>query len=401
LDCAATGSPRRPSPQSETRPKIELADIVREHGEAFRQSHDLSAHQAAVLRDIVRCRTAALGGHLFVCDHCGFSLPVYNSCRNRHCPKCQCLAAEKWIEARQDRLLPTRHFHVVFTLPGALRPLARYRPTLVFDMLFAAAAASLQELAADPLHLGAVLGITAVLHTWTDELRLHPHVHCIVSAGGLSLDGTRWVATRKDFLFHVRAMGALLRGKYLDALRRAHARGDFNGFDEFGDPEGFDRLMTALAKHKSWVVYAKRPFRRADHVLKYLGRYTHRVGIANSRLVSLVDGRVTFRTKKGVPITLPADEFLARFVQHVLPRGYVKIRHYGLYAPGNVNDKLVAARELLVPNAKTATSTPPLSWVDRLRELTGRDVTRCPQCGGLLRKVPLAAVVDAPARGPP
>lgn len=368
---------------------------MREHGEAFRRSHRLTADQAAVLRDIEQCRTAALGGHLEICVRCGFEHPAYNSCRNRHCPKCQCLAAEKWIAARSARVLPARHFHVVFTLPGELRPLARYRPSLVFDMLFAAAAASLQELARDPQHIGVELGITAVLHTWTRDLRLHPHVHCIVTAGGLSLDGAHWVRTPKDFLLPVKALGALLRGKCLAALRRAHARGSFAGFDDFQDPEGFDRLMTKLASHQRWGVYAKKPFRRVDHVLKYLGRYTHRVGIANSRLVSLVDGVVTFRTKDGKTVSLGAESFLARFVQHVLPRGFVKIRHYGLYAPGNVAGKLAKARLLLTP--KQATSQPSsarTSYAEQLRELTGRDVDRCPRCGGPLVRRPLP-------RGPP
>jgi predicted Zn-ribbon and HTH transcriptional regulator len=209
LSNAATPSPRR-SP-------LELADIVREHGEAFRRSHRLTTDQAAVLRDIERCRTAALGGHLERCERCGYEHAVYHSCRNRHCPKCQCLAAEKWIAERAACVLPTRHFHVVFTLPSELRALARFRPTLVFDMLFAAAAASLQELARDPRHLGAVLGITAVLHTWTRDLRLHPHVHCIVTAGGLARDAATWVPTPKDFLLPVRLLGALMRGKCLDA----------------------------------------------------------------------------------------------------------------------------------------------------------------------------------------
>ena len=348
-----------------------------------------------MLRDIERCRTAVLGGHLDVCERCGHEHPVYHSCRNRHCPKCQCLAAEKWIAARTARVLPTRHFHVVFTLPSELRPLARYRPSLVFDMLFAAAAASLQELARDLKHLGAELGITAVLHTWTRDLRLHPHVHCIVTAGGLSLDGTHWVRTPKDFLLPVKALGALLRGKCLDALRRAHARGDFAGFDEFEDPQGFDRLMTKLASHKTWHVYAKEPFRRADHVLQYLGRYTHRVGIANSRLISMVDGVVTFRTKDGKTASLSADAFLARFVLHVLPRGFVKIRHYGLYAPSSVGEKLEKARALLAPKkAAAAPPSVPVSFAEQLRELTGRDIDACPKCGGPLVRRPVA-------RGPP
>lgn len=387
---APKGAPRRPA--------LELADIVRVHGESFRRTHALTIQQAGALRDIERCRTAALGGHLEVCDACGYEHPVYNSCRNRHCPKCQCLAAEKWIAARELRVLPTRHFHAVFTLPAELHALARYRPALVFDLLFAASAATLQELARDERHLGAEIGVTSVLHTWTRDLRFHPHVHCIVTGGGLSLDGTRWIAARKDFLFHVRVMGALFRGKVLDGLRRAHARGDLDGFDVFEDPEGFDRLMSKLAR-KRWVVYAKRAFRGAEHVFRYLGRYTHRVGIANSRLVSLVDGAVTFRTKNGKTVSLSAEDFLARFVAHVLPRGYVKIRHYGLLAPGNVNDKLAQARALLAPPTQIAESTPSIrTWIERFEHLTGRDLTRCPRCGGPLRRAPPPS---ADARAPP
>lgn len=391
--------PRTPK-GARRRPTLELADIVRVHGKSFRSTRALTVDQAGALRDIERCRTAALGGHLEVCDGCGYSHPVYNSCRNRHCPKCQCLAAERWIAARQSRVLPTHHFHLVFTLPAELRALARYRPKLVFDLLFDSASATLQQLARDEKHLGAILGITAVLHTWARDLRFHPHVHCIVTGGGLSLDGTRWVAAKKDFLFHVLVMGKLFRGKMLDGLRRAHARGQTKGFDDFEDPEGFDRLMARLAS-KSWVVYAKPAFRGAEHVYRYLGRYTHRVGIANSRLVSLDNGQVTFRTKNGATVTLPAQDFLARWIQHVLPRRFVKIRHYGLLAPSRVNDELIAARALLAPATASISAPPPSSWIDQLRQLTGLDVARCPRCGQPLRAAPLPDLVIAPARGPP
>ncbi|MFO0619494.1 MAG: IS91 family transposase [Polyangiaceae bacterium] len=376
------------------RPSLELADIVREHGDSFRRAHALTPMQGAALRAIERCRTAVLGGHLELCEACGYEHPVYNSCRNRHCPKCQCLAAERWIAAREARVLPTRHFHVVFTVPAELHALARYRPALVFDLLFAASAATLQELGRDEDHLGAEIGITSVLHTWTRELAFHPHVHCVVTGGGLSLDGQRWIACRGDRLFDVHVLGALYRGKMLDGIRRAHARGDFAGFDEFEDPEGFDRLMRRLAKHKRWNVYAKKTFRAAEHVFAYLGRYTHRVGIANSRLVSLVDGRVTFRTKNGKSITLDAVAFLARFVAHVLPPRFVKIRHYGLLAAGNVNTKLVRARDLLGGKAKSTSHREQL-----LEELCRRLVRKCPNCGAPLIRRPLPT--QALARAPP
>jgi hypothetical protein len=354
--------------------------------------------QAAALDDIERCRTAALGGHLEACEACGYEHPVYNSCRNRHCPKCQCLAAERWIAARQARVLPTRHFHVVFTVPAELHALARYRPVLVFDLLFAASAATLQKLARDERHLGGELGLTSVLHTWTRELAFHPHVHCIVTGGGLSLDGRRWVRARKDYLFPVHVMGALFRGKMLDGLRRAYARGAFAGFDAFEDPEGFDRLMRRLASHKRWNVYAKKTFRHAEHVFAYLGRYTHRVGIANSRLLALVDGRVTFRTKDGKARTLDAHDFLARFVAHVLPRRFVKIRHYGLLAAGNVHGKLEHARALLAAAAPTA-ATPTAATTPAPVDLPVAPTT-CPRCGAPLVQRPLPERTDS-ARGPP
>ncbi len=379
------------------RPKLELADIVREYGPSFRRTYALSFQQAAALHDIERCRTAALGGHMLVCDACGYSHPVYNSCRNRHCPKCQCLAAEKWIAAREARLLPTQHFHLVFTLPAELRALARYRPRLVFDALFASAAETLQELARDEKHLGAMLGVTAVLHTWTRDLRFHPHIHCIVTGGGLSPD-SRWIEASKRFLFPVRVMGMLFRGKMLGRLRRMEREGALEGMSDFADPEAFGRMMARIAK-KNWVVYAKRAFRGAREVYQYLGRYTHRVGIANSRLVSMVDGLVTFRTKDGKHVTLHALAFLGRFVQHVLPPGFVKIRHYGLLAPSNVNDKLVVARRLLTtePVLELRSTT----WVERLQTLTGKDATSCPMCGTRMRVAPLTHEDLPCARGPP
>lgn len=370
MDCAANPSPRRPS--------LEFADIVRVHGEAFRRSHALTADQAAVLRDVARCRTAALGGHLDACDHCDHTAPSYNSCRNRHCPKCQGLAQAKWIAEREARILPVRHFHVVFTLPAELRPLARFRRELVFDLLFASAAQTLLELAHDERHLRADIGFTAVLHTWTRTLLFHPHVHCVVTGGGLSLDGERWIDSRKKFLFPVKVMGALFRGKFLDGLRRAHARGDFGGFDDFKDPEGFDRLMRALVS-KKWVVYAKRAFGGAEQVYRYLGRYTHRVGIPNSRLVSMTSDAVTFRTKSGERVMVDPAEFLRRFLLHVLPERFIKMRHYGLLAPSNVNTKLVRARGLLAARERPIVTASP-SGADILNGLTSDGPRRCPVC---------------------
>lgn len=330
------------------------------------------------------CRTADLGGHVDVCRSCGFERPAYNSCRNRHCPKCQALRQEKWIAARTERLLSVRHFHVVFTLPSELRALAQHAPREVFGALFASASETLLELGESRLR--ARLGVTMVLHTWTRELRFHPHVHALVTAGGLALDGSRWVPSNRKYLFPVEIMGALLRGKMLAALRAIHARGAFVRFSGFEDPEGFDRLMQKLASQKRWIVYAKRPFARVDHVLKYLGRYTHRVGIANSRLVDVTDEAVTFRTKNGKNVTVTPVEILRRFVQHVLPDGFHKIRHYGLYA-GAAEGARNTAQDLLAPKARATSAAS--TWSEQLRELTGRDVHHCPQCGNALEHLPV------------
>jgi hypothetical protein len=371
---------------------VELADIVREHGKAFRRAHLLSTDQHAVLRAIERCRTAVLGGHLDVCLACGRAEPSYNSCRNRHCPKCQSLAQARWVARRMARILPTHYFHVVFTLPAALRPITRRNPRRLFEMLFEAASETLLDLGRDPKWLGAQLGVTAVLHTWTRELAFHPHLHCIVTGGGLTDDATVWRSCKRDFLLPVRVMGALFRGKLLAKLRHAHSRGRLDLGPEPLDPEGFRILLDRLER-TDWVVYAKRPFGGAEHVVRYLGRYTHRIGISNRRLVSFTHGEVTFRTKSGKSITLAADEFLTRFVQHVLPAGFVKIRHYGLMAPSHATTTLEVARRLLdrssqraSRDAATAPSPAPaadLAWRELLCELTGIDLRRCPACGAM------------------
>ena len=343
------------------------------------------------------CRTAELGGHVDVCRSCGFERPAYNSCRNRHCPKCQALRQERWIAARTERLLPVRHFHVVFTLPSELRALGKCFPRELFGALFSAASETLLELGDS--RLGARLGVTMVLHTWTRELRFHPHVHALVTAGGLALDDSRWAPSHRKYLFPVEVMGALLRGKMLAALRALHARGVFASFSDFDDPEGFDRLMQKLARAKRWIVYAKRPFARVDHVLKYLGRYTHRVGISNGRLVDASDEAVTFRTKYGKTVTVTPVEFLRRFVQHVLPDGFHKIRHYGLYA-GAADEARIAVRDSLAPTApaRTTTTAPASTWDAHLRAITGRDVHHCPHCGGDVEHRPVPVPIG---RGPP
>ncbi len=377
---------------------FDVADIVRRHRDELEARYELSTPQRRVLSAIALCRTVALGGHLELCPSCGYEHPAYNSCRNRHCPKCQALAQEKWIAARSERMLPVGHLHAVFTLPAQLRPLASYQPKLIYDALFQAASLTLLELGRSRLE--AQLGVTMVLHTWTRTLQLHPHVHAIVTAGGLSLDGSRWVPSARKFLFPLQAMSEVFRAKMLGALANLRELGRFDGFDDFRDPEAFDRLMGRLSRTR-WVVFAKKPFAGVDQVLKYLGRYTHRVAIANSRLVDVTDSAVTFRTKSGKTCTVPPIEFLRRFLLHVLPDGFVKIRHYGLLASANVDSKLELARKLLEPSPIPTTDTAPPSeatCLDMLLYLTGRDARVCPRCGtALVRK----SIPRPNARSPP
>jgi hypothetical protein len=382
------------------RPRFEIADIVRGHRDALARARPLKIEQQRALSAIVLCRTAALGGHLDACTECGHERPSYNSCRNRHCPKCQALAQQKWVGERLGRVLPVPHFHVVFTLPATLRPLAAFRPALLYDLLFETASATLLEVGRGP-KLGARLGITAVLHTWTRELELHPHLHCVVTGGGLALDGDRWVRARAEYLLPVRVLGTVFRGKFLATLRREHARRAFDGFEAFADPEGFERLCSAITK-KPWVVYSKKPFAGPDQVFRYLGRYTHRVGIANSRLLDVTDERVTFGTKDGKSIALSPIDFLARFIQHVLPKGFVKIRHYGLLAASNVNTLLERARALLCPARVVVAAATATTWLEVLLALTGRDVRRCSICDGTVVFVALPSPPPRPtARAPP
>lgn len=379
--------------RAQPRPRLEVADIVRAHGEAFARSHALTPEQHAVLRDIARCRTAELGGHIDVCTACGHvEGQSYNSCRNRHCPKCQSLEQFHWVSERMKRMLPTAAFHVVFTLPRELRRLALANRQLVFDTLFRCAADTLLEFGHDPERLGADLGITMVLHTWRRDLRFHPHVHGIVTAGGLSLDGQRWLGVRRNYLFPVRAMGKLFRGKMLDALREAYNQRKLRLVGPaapLADRERFDQLCDKLGE-KRWVVYCKPPFGDRAQVFRYLGHYTHRVGISNDRLVSLDEHGVTFRTHGEAKVTISPQEFLRRFVLHVLPKGFVKIRHYGLFAPGNVRTKLAAAHALFPAAHPAAGAAPtvasertPTDFREVLLALTGVDLRRCSRCGAL------------------
>jgi hypothetical protein len=404
---AAPGQGRR----ALDRPRVEVADIVRAAGDGLRAAHALTSAELAVLRALTRCRTAELGGHVDVCSTCGHADVSYNSCRNRHCPKCQALPQARWLELRMERMLPVHAFHVVFTIPSELRALVLDNRATLFNLLFAAAAAALKELGRDPKYLGAELGITAVLHTWTRELHFHPHVHCVVTGGGLALDGSRWIATRPDFLLPVRVLGALFRGKFLAALSDLHARGQLRltgAAARLADRKTFAHLRARLYK-KRWVVYAKPPFGGPEAFFRYVGRYTHRVAISNARLVDLDGDSVTFRTRGDATATLPVVDFLRRFLLHVLPDGFVKIRHFGLFAPGNVNSKLPLARLRLAEAgvvAPTREARAPRDFRELLLALTGVDLRVCLCCGAptVVRR-PLELGVPLPglprARAPP
>lgn len=362
------------------------------------------------MRDIETCRTAVLGGHVDVCSSCHHAEISYNSCRNRHCPKCQSLRQARWVTQRMERVLPTRHFHVVFTVPQEIRPLALRNRVRFFEILFDAASRTLLELGRDPERLGGIIGITAVLHTWTRKLAFHPHLHCIVTGGALSPDGTRWLGaqSRGRYLFPVAVIKRLFRGKLLAALTRARAQGqlEFDGAcADLAAPEAFARLKASLVA-KDWVVYCKPPFGGAEHVFKYLGRYTHRVGISNHRLIAVDDHAVTFATKEGGTATLPPSEFIRRFLLHVLPRGFVKIRHFGLLAPGGVRGKLAAARRLLAPAVATPLVVAPPAqehtWRDLFARVTGIDLNRCRMCkAGTVVRYPLPLTSPPTRAGPP
>ena len=383
------------------RPHHEIAEIFRAHGETYRREHVLSPEQREVMWCIEACRTAVLGGHVDVCDRCDHSAPSYNSCRNRHCPKCQSLAQAEWIEKRKTRILPTHYFHVVFTVPHELGRLARRNPKRMYDLLFESASRTLLEFGRS--RLGAQIGATVVLHTWTRELNYHPHVHCIVTGGGLALTKDRWVSAKRGYLFPVRALSKVFRGKFLDGLKRTHEKAELDlGGDcaDLGDSDAFKRLMQKL-RRKDWVVYAKQPFGGPEQVFQYLGRYTHRVGISNHRLQSIEANQVRFATKAGGSVTLSTDEFIRRFLLHVLPGKFVKIRHYGLMASSNATTKLALARRVMeADGAHTSNladghaATTVKDWRERFKELTGIDLSICPRCRqGSMNRYPLAEMV--------
>jgi Putative transposase/Transposase zinc-binding domain len=385
--------------------RSELADLVRAHGRPYRQAHRLTRGQHRALRAIAACRTAALGGHTEACEHCGALRIAYNSCRNRHCPKCQRLAKERWLVARRAELLPVEYFHVVFTLPHALNPLAQGNPRVLYGLLFHAARETLASFGADPRHLGGEVGGLAILHTWGQTLEQHLHLHCLLLGGALARDGSQWLPSKPGFLFPVRALARVFRGKYLAGLQQAFARGELRfagGVADLADPATFPQFLASL-RASDWVVYAKPPFAGPTQVLEYLGRYTHRVALSNDRLVSLEAGQVRFRWKdyahgnRGKTMTLSAEEFLRRFLLHVLPAGFVRIRHFGFLANRGRAVKLARCRALLAARPPEPSAAPePVAAL--MRRLTGVDITRCPVChAGHLRLVAVLRPGQIPA----
>lgn len=368
-------------------PPLEVADIFRQHGPAYRQQHALPLHQHRLMQAIENCRTAALGGAVEWCDHCQHTRIVYRSCRNRHCPKCQGLARERWIQQRTAELLPVPYFHVVFTVPEQIAAIAFYNQEVVYAILFRTVAETLLTIARDPQHLGAEIGFFAVLHTWGQNLLLHPHLHCVVPGGGLSPQGT-WKACRPTFFLHVKVLSRLFRRLLLEALQQAHADGQLHFYGDLArlrEAAAFTAYLQPL-EDAEWVVHAKPPFGGPPQVIEYLGRYTHRVAISNHRLLALEDGQVSFRWKDyreaGATkvMTLTAVEFIRRFLLHALPRGFQRIRYYGLLANCQRAAKLPLCRRLL--SAPMADLLPaPADYRDFYAALTGKNLRLCPECG--------------------
>jgi hypothetical protein len=388
---------------------LEVADIVRARGAEYRDTHrgHLGLGQLKVMSAIERCRTAELGGHKLHCKTCDTDTLAYNSCRNRHCPKCQASAAERWLQASTANILPVAYFHVVFTLPEELRGIAYQNKACVYDLLFKTASKTLLRIAADKKHLGAEVGITAVLHTWGSSLVHHPHLHCIVTGGGLSDDGERWVSSRPNFLVPVRVLARLFRRYFLEALVKAHDNGQlrfFNDLAHLNDITGFAAYLEPLKKI-DWVVYAKRPLAGPEAVLTYLSRYTHRIAIANRRLLNFDERGVTFRYKDyrsgnanpWKSMTLSTDEFLRRFLLHVLPSGFHRIRHYGLLANAQRKHKLKIARERLQCKPREKTDT---TETDDDNPQDNPPAFTCRHCGEPMIVIEILNPRHAP-RGPP
>ena len=375
---------------------VEVADIFCKHGHAYRVSNKMPLNQIRTMRAIERCRTAELGGHIDECDCCGRIKISYNSCRNRHCPKCQFLKKEKWLEQRKEDLLPVPYFHVVFTIPAKLNPLVLRNKRVLYDILFRSVSETLIELARDPKHLGGQIGFICILHTWGQNLMDHPHIHCIVTGGGLSYDGKRWLSCRKGFFIPVKVLSRLFRGKVLDYLRESWESEElkFTGaIAQLQDPAQFSALLKDLYG-REWVVYAKPPFKDPEMLLDYLGRYTHRIAIGNHRIIKMQDGEVSFlwrdysdRNKNKI-MRLHASEFIRRFLLHVLPARFVKIRYYGLLANRNSKSMLSQCRRLLAVNVKVRNKNVTETWQEFLLRVCRIDLIKCPFCkkGRMIRK---------------
>ena len=373
------------------RPRFEVADLFRCYGADYRQKHgaSMSVAQRRVMTAIELCRTAVLGGHLEQCDHCGHQRNAYNSCANRHCPKCQSLARAKWLEDRHSELLHTQYFHVVFTVPEEISAIAYHNKRQVYGILFRAAAETLRTIAADPKHLGAQIGFFAVLHTWGSNLLHHPHLHCVVSGGGLSADGSQWICCRNGFFLSVRVLSRLFRRLFLEQLCNAFDAGNlefFSSLESLRDPSAFRNYLAPL-REVEWVIYAKRPFAGPEQVLDYVGRYTHRVAIFNNRLLDIAEGKVSFCYKdyrheaQQKTMTLQAEEFIRRFLLHVLPEGFQRIRYYGFLANPYRQQKLARCRDLLgTSQPEPAASKVNKDYRDRYEELTGSTLWQCPVC---------------------
>jgi hypothetical protein len=373
------------------RPKLEVADVFRRYGAAYRLQHgaSLSVAQRRVMTAIENCRTAVLGGHLERCDQCGHERNAYNSCSDRHCPKCQSLARAEWLEKRRSELLDTQYFHVVFTLPEQIAPIAYQNKKAVYGILFRATAETLRTIAADPRHLGAEIGFFAVLHSWGQNLLHHPHLHCVVPGGGLSADGTQWISCRPGFFLPVRVLSRLFRRLFLEYLLKALDAGKLEFFSSLEPLRERSAFVHHLAptRQTEWVVYAKRPFAGPEKVLDYVGRYTHRVAISNNRLLDIDHGKVTFRYKdyrhdsQQKAMTLDAEEFIRRFLLHVLPSGFQRIRYYGFLGNRYREEKLARCRELLdMPVSEPPASDATKDYRDRYEELTGASLRACPIC---------------------
>jgi hypothetical protein len=375
------------------RPKLELADIFRRYGTAYREKHgaSMSTAQRRAMTAITVCRTAALGGQIEQCDSCGHQRICYRSCRNRHCPRCQSLARAEWIQRRQAELLDCEYFHVVFTVPEEIAAIAYQNKEAVYGILFRATAETLRDIAADPKHLGAEIGFFAVLHTWGSNLMHHPHLHCVIPGGGLSPDSARWIPCKPGFFLPVRVLSRLFRRLFLEYLQTAFDSGKLQFFNALSDLQDRRQLARYLApvRKKEWVVYAKRPFAGPEQVLDYVGRYTHRVAISNNRLLDIEAGRVSFQWKdyrdqgQQKTMTLAAEEFIRRFLLHVLPDGFQRIRYYGFLGNRYRQEKLARCRQLLgmpTPAEAPSESPSPEDYRDRHERLTGSSLRECPIC---------------------